>query len=227
VESSKLDPLALIRQQLALEGIALDSNERLARGPGPNAEEIPRLYVAWYPGGYVRYFRIDVPERIVARLSALPPEVLLSEPDRVKPMLAEDGPVLGVWSGRSYVVREPPPRTEFPDVTVLGERDRALVERFDPEMDRGQGVFAVVIGGLVASVCISARENESAAEAWVKTGLGYRRHGYARQTTAAWAHDAIRRGKTAFYSHAWDNQASRRVAESLSMTPFIDAVGYL
>ena len=49
---------------------------------------------------------------------------------------------------------------------------------------------------------------------------------YARQTVAAWAHEVIRSGRTAFYSYKVENQPSRALARSLGTEWYADVVGY-
>ncbi|HEY8885408.1 MAG TPA: GNAT family N-acetyltransferase [Chloroflexota bacterium] len=227
MESLLLDAPALIRRQFALEGIGLDADERLVRVPGGAAEEIPRLYVARHAGGYARFFRRDLPDDVVAWLEALPAEAALSEPDRVKQVLALDGPLAGTWAGTSYAVERPPDPAIYPDVSVLTAAQGELTGRFDPDVLNRGPVYAVLLDGQIVSACVSARENAEAAEAWVQTVPAYRGRGYARQTTAAWAGSVLSRGKIAFYSHLWTNLASKRVALSLGLVPFIDAVGFL
>jgi GNAT acetyltransferase len=227
VESLVLDAPALIRRQFALEGIGLDADERLVRVPGATAEEIPRLYVARHAGGYARFYRRDLPDDAVAWLDALPAEAALTDPDRVKQVLALDGPLAGTWAGTSYVVDRPPDPASYPDVSVLTKAPSDLIGRFDPDLLNRGPVYAVLLDGQIVSACVSARESAEAAEAWVQTASTYRGRGYARQTTAAWARAVLSRGKIAFYSHLWTNLASKRVALSLGLVPFIDAVGYL
>ncbi len=227
MESLLVDAPALIRRQFALEGIGLDAGGWLVRVPGAAAEEIPRVYVARHEGGYARFYRRDLPGDVVAWLEAIPAEATLTEPDRVKQVLALDGPLAGTWAGTSYVVDRPPDPAIFLDVSVLTESRSELVGRFDPELLNRGPVYAVLLDGQVVSACVSARENAEAAEAWVKTAPAFRGRGYARQTTAAWASAVLSRGKIAFYSHLWTNLASKRVALSLGLVPFIDAVGYL
>ena len=87
--------------------------------------------------------------------------------------------------------------------------------------------FVALAHGVIASVCVSARESALGAEAWVRTLPTASRRGYATRVTAAWALDARRRGKTPFYSYSRDNHASAGVARALRLLPFLDDVGYL
>jgi predicted GNAT family acetyltransferase len=90
----------------------------------------------------------------------------------------------------------------------------------------GKTVYGIVVAGRIVASCGSVRENGKSAEAWVITEPEFRRRGYARQVTAAWAHDLRRQGKVAFYSHTQDNIASRAVARSLGLIQFAEAVAY-
>ena len=87
--------------------------------------------------------------------------------------------------------------------------------------------FAALADGLVVATCQSARESALAAEAWVRTLPAARGQGHATRVTALWAFDALRRGKTPFYSHHRANLASAGVARALQLIPFLEDVGYL
>jgi predicted GNAT family acetyltransferase len=103
-----------------------------------------------------------------------------------------------------------------------------LIAAYDPELiDRPWPVFAIVEDGRIVSSCLSARENDSAGEAWVRTLPAHRRRGYAREVTAAWGADLARQGKIAFYSHRVDNPASAAVARSLGLDAFTHDIGFL
>ena len=69
----------------------------------------------------------------------------------------------------------------------------------------------------VASLCHSARLTSAGAEAGVFTAEGHRGRGLGRTVTAAWAPQLRDWGIPLFYSHAEDNEASRRVAEGLGL----------
>jgi hypothetical protein len=218
----------LIETQLRLEGIGIDAAGQLVPIPDDEPIEIPRLYVAQHAGGYSRFYRADLDPRIRVRLAALATETIFYDQGLVEMILADQASSGGIWVGASYVIVSPPAREECPDVVCLGEAERDALARFDRELLSIQRpIFAIVVGGQIASTCVSTRESGEAAEAWVQTAPSFRRQGFARQVTAAWAHDVLTRGKVAFYSHRHDNLASRKVAECLGMTRFVDAVGYL
>src|SRR6266566_8602189 len=83
-----------------------------------------------------------------------------------------------------------------------------------------------LMNGLIISTCQSSQENTSAAEAWVRTLPDFRKRGYARQVTAAWAYQLQQQGIIPFYSHRWDNTPSQAVARSLQLTLYVTEVGY-
>jgi predicted GNAT family acetyltransferase len=60
----------------------------------------------------------------------------------------------------------------------------------------------------------------------VETRPGYRRRGYGRQVTTAWAAWQVRQDRIAFYSHLHNNGASRALAHSMGVMHILDIVGY-
>jgi hypothetical protein len=219
--------LEYVEIQLALEGIGLDARQQLVRIPAAVAEEIPRLYICRLSTGWSRYYRSDLPDSIVEDLERLTDEACFEQQSTVRCILDRQASCFDVWTGTSYTFPTVP-TTPAPDVSRLEEADRPLAVAFDPDLAVFRApIWAVLVDGRVVSTCVSAREDEVAAEAWVQTAPECRRRGLARQVTAAWARDVVGRGKTAFYSHRRENLASRGVAVSLGLRPFVDAVGYL
>jgi hypothetical protein len=219
--------LEYVEIQLALEGIGLDVRRRLVRIPAAAKEDIPRLYVCRLPTGWARYFRADLPASVVDELAGLTDEACFDQQSTVRRILDRQAPCLDVWVGTSYVFPSLP-ATPTPDVFRLQEADWPLAVAFDPDLALFRApIWVVLVDSRVVSTCVSARENDVAAEAWVQTSPEFRRRGYARQVTSAWARDVLGRGNIAFYSHRRENLASRGVALSLGLHPFVEAVGYL
>jgi RimJ/RimL family protein N-acetyltransferase len=81
-------------------------------------------------------------------------------------------------------------------------------------------LIAAVIDDQAVAVCGSVRITARAHEAGVETSLPHRGHGYAAQTTAAWAKAVRALGVEPLYSTSWDNAASRAVARKLGLIHF-------
>jgi hypothetical protein len=201
----------------------------LVRTEGPEPEEMPRFLVAEVAGHVLAHPRHDLPPALCERLGALAPGRALRDQRAVEAILAEHGPCARPWTGTSYVFADPPAAADRLDVVHLGAESRAAIEALRPYMAvlaARRTVFAVVVDGAVVSACVSVREDGRAAEAWVHTDEAHRGRGYARRVTAAWGHDVLSRGKTPFYGHRWENEASRGVARSLGLVRFKETASY-
>jgi hypothetical protein len=212
---------------MALDGICFSAEGFLKPLPGSVPDKIQRLYLAQHDNGFLRCFREDLPAHIRRRLSQFHPEQILNDPETIKTLLAEDAPCEEIMRGKSYLFPKTLTPRDFPDVVQLDATYHSQFEQFSPgEVMSPWAVYAVIINGRIVSTCQSSQENTSAAEAWVRTLPDFRKRGYARQVTAAWAYQLQQRGKTPFYSHRWDNIASEAVARSLQLTPYATEVGY-
>jgi hypothetical protein len=218
----------LVERQLALEGIGFDPNGRLIPRVASEPTDIPRFFVIRHAEWVDRYYRADLPDSLVERLAGVATEGLFDDDSQVKNILSEHAPCRDVWRGASYTFSVAPSLWDYPDVRILSELDRGALAGFDRELlSISRPIFAIFVDGNIASTCVSAREDEECAEAWVETLAPYRRRGYGRQVTAAWGHSVVTRGKLAFYSHARDNLASQGIARSLGLAWFLDGAGYL
>jgi len=221
-----VNAIDLIYQHLQLECIGLDARGRLTRISGPFPDDISRVYLTRHAQGVLTFFREDLPDILVERISQVPPEDVFRHPEAVAAILSEHAPCVEWSESVSYVF--PPELPVTPRVRRLASSTDWLVAAYDPDLlGRPWSVYAVVQDGYIVSSCVSARENASSGEAWVRTSPAYRRRGLAREVTAAWAADLARQGKTAFYSHRTDNPASAAVARSLALVPFTHDIGFL
>lgn len=89
-----------------------------------------------------------------------------------------------------------------------------------------EGRCVVTVAGRPVCWAWSERQNETCAEAAVETLPEYRRRGYARQATAAWAAQVLHSGRVAFFSHAVHNTASQALARSLGVSHFADCASF-
>ncbi len=243
---------SLLDIYLALSHISLPDDAEaslLAPLPGEEPEETARVYVARLADGQWRVFiRPDMPAEVRETLAALSPATLFHYYERVTALLTRGGPPAGLWIGCTLL---------FPDdlTPTLAVRPLDGIARLEsgvgsfggpapaaallrpalaprdepppPRTDFPGEQFVALADGVIASVCVSARESALAAEAWVRTLPTASRRGFATRVTAAWALDVRRRGKTPFYSYSRDNLASAGVARALGLIPFLDDVGYL
>lgn len=148
-------------------------------------------------------------------------------PEQVEAILAADTTCAERHIGKSYIFPDTLSPALYPDVARLSQIDPEIIRQFNPQLDpRQKEIFRVLADGQIAATCESPREDASAGEAWVQTLEPYRRRGYARQATAAWAHGLQQHGKVPFYSHKWENFASQAMAHSLGLTQYIEDAGY-
>lgn len=221
------DPLDLIRLHLALECVGIDDQDQLIRIPGENPDTLHRVYIARHDRGDSLFFRADVPAATRKKLSHLKKADFFESPQRVIAILEADEPVTEQHIGKSYIFPESTAAASFPGVVRLSRLDPDLVRAYDADLlPIGGEVFGILEDGQIVSTCQSSRENASAGEAWVRTLEDYRRRGYARLVTGAWAQDLMLQGKVPFYSHRWENLASQAVAQSLGLIQYIADAGY-
>ena len=219
---------ALVELQLELECKRVEADNTIAPIPCDNPDEIPRCFVCQYGGEYTVYYGHHLPVALRDRLATFPAKRLFVDHDMVVQTLAADAPCASIWAGRTYEFPKTPGAELWPDAVRLEDRLHGdLLVRYEGGTVVGKrAVFGVIVGGEIVAACEASRENERAAEAWVRTVSAYRRHGYAKQVTAAWAHAMQQQGKVPFYSHSLENEASAAVARSLGLIHFLSAVAY-
>lgn len=197
----------LVELKIAMEfGVAPDGD--ILPKARDNDEGQPRLLVSRFDGGYAVYFRFDLPLSIRRELTELGPGVLMDDEARARAVLARDAPCETTYRIRWYTVERLPDPTEYADVTFQ------------------DGQFVVIVDGTVAARAKTDCEDERAAEVSIETLPEFRRRGYARQVTAAWAAQTCATGKVGFYSHLVENSASAAVAASLGLDHLSDEIEY-
>lgn len=187
----------------------LDGNDRLV--PFPGSEEQARHLVYRLADGYLRWYRHDLDHRVITALEALPAGCAFDRPERIQAVFLGRPPVEHAFAPRfvSGFFPRCPDVTEFKDAEC--EPGRGCVLRQDDQ---------------VVAWAFSVRENTCCAEVAVETAEAYRRRGYARQVTAAWAYQVVLGGREAFYSYKLDNYASAALAASLGVEIFAEVVGF-
>ena len=161
-----MEPLELIKVHLELECIGFDPHGDLIRIPGPDPDDLPRVYIAKHRQGYVAYYRHDVPSEIRRALQALPVPRCFTDYALVKHILATASPCESMHIGKSYVFPAPIDSGRYPAVTRLDETHTAVVACFDPDiLIPNRSVYGVIVEGELAAVCMSSRENRKSGEA--------------------------------------------------------------
>jgi hypothetical protein len=212
----------------------LDDRERLLAvnepgEPRPDDPPPPRLYLGRTREGLIWRFRHDLPESLVAELEPLlavePVVADLSQPPRclaaLRATLVRHGPLTGIWSGPAWHFPDEISASEHEVIPVTPANDN-LVRLRSPVLSQEdlpwrQPCLAIVDDGRLASLCFSARNTPSAAEAGVDTIEEFRGRGYAPAVVAAWARAVRQEGRIPLYSTSWDNLASRSVARKLGL----------
>jgi hypothetical protein len=169
----------------------------------PRAGKESTLFsISRHEGGYLRFFRHDLPPQVRHQLEDLDPGVALQDHATVRKILAQHTLCDTVFAGKKYYFERRPSPAEFPDAVCR------------------QGCYVVLVDGSPVSWAWTADSSDRAAELAVETTVPYRRRGYGRQVAAAWAAHVLGEGKVAFYSHELKNVASEALARSLGVTQY-------
>jgi len=217
----------IVQRNLAMDGLGITTDGLLTSLDESITDKMPHLLILIHEQGYSLFPRHNLPAHLRGALMKLSPELAFHDPGKIKAILAADAPCPEVWTGRSYTF--PALRAEdYPSSVVrLSEAQRDLIVKYDPNLNPSQvTVCAMLADGKIVSACVSSRENAIGAEAWVQTLPAYRRRGYARQVTTAWAFHLQQEGKIPFYSHHSDNLPSHALAHSLGLKWFMSDVAY-
>lgn len=153
--------------------------------------------------------RAEKPETAFNRLPALH--------DCYLDLLSRHKPVEKIWSGPAYVAVEPGPPAVEPARITNGNAEllHAHFQDWLPDVPHRQPFFAKVLDGKAVSLCCSVRVSNTVHCAGVETHPDFRGNGYALDVVARWAREVRAHGATPFYSTAWANAASQRVAAHL------------
>jgi hypothetical protein len=131
-------------------------------------------------------------------------------------LLGEQGAPDGEERGPSFVLVDVPKPVTGVDCWTSTCVDRGELHGLMPEADRRSLVapWAVAVtDGEVAAVCETARSGTASVEAGVWTYERFRRRGFATAAAAAWS--SLVAERVVFYSTAFDNLASQRIAHKL------------
>lgn len=208
-----------------------DTHGDLLRVNEPNGGPAPRFFLGQTSRGCITRFRADVVPEMRLELAATVEAhesqragLLTShgDPAPYERILARSAPVQSTWLGWAYCVQARGSASTGVVMVDAGNADvlRDLLDQWIPDVQTGQPMAALVVGGRAVSVCCSVRRTAQAHEAGVETSPAYRGRGYAPRVVETWA-DAVRNlGCLPFYSAAMHNAASNSVANTLSLLRF-------
>lgn len=200
-----LDALALIENQIKLE-YSLSPESLLLPYPGSTEQALVVIYQ--YPGGVRYYLNQALTSSTRNALEALELSTAFDNPELISQIMREKHPHKSSDIYLSYFFPHSPSPEEFAQVT------------------QNAGRFEIRVQDEPVSWAWSIRENESCAEVAVETLPEFRKFGYARQVTSAWAHHVISTGKLAFFSLLASNQVSRSLANSLGVIQFAKSITF-
>ena len=186
----------------------------------------PRFFMMRTPGNVVCRFRADLPDDLVDHLQQLgaqeptPPGMLPALYSQYLDALAGHARVDRVWAGPAYMCSQDlAPRAS---IVLISEDNaellRAAFGHWLADIPHRQPFVALVENNRAVSICASVRISSAVHCAGVETQIGHRRKGYAVSAVAAWATAVRAQGAIPFYSTAWENHASQRVAARLGLS---------
>lgn len=202
---TKLSPTDLIRLSTEIEHEITPDGDLV---PLPGKDPV-LLIVYRYRGGYVMYFRRQVPAAVRADIAAIGLERIYGDRPAVQSILADYTPCSRTVAGIGCYFDRIPRPDEFPDVIYDGES------------------YAITLDGYAVSRAWTQAGSDRAAELAVETQPGFRGRGYARQVAAAWAADVMRDGRVAFYGYLVGNTGSAALSRSLGVVMYAKWVSYM
>ncbi|HEX5837639.1 MAG TPA: GNAT family N-acetyltransferase [Anaerolineales bacterium] len=218
-----MNPIDYLHLQLRLEGKSVIGSTLLRQVEEVPGEEMPLLLIAQLSEG-----------KSVAYVDeALNPGLQEELDRRVRSVqFPQIGPLLEFLNTENISFEARHYKTYlFPaHAAVFADEEVVCRSRQDPKVQAfGFGGFAdwvygIERGGKVVSACVSSRENDSCAEAWVFTDPAYRHHGLAQKVVCTWAKGLISSGRVPFYSHKMENNASASLARRLGLPPVFEEI---
>jgi hypothetical protein len=186
----------------------MDARERLLATNEPKGAPAPRVFVARAGAARIVRVRSDIADPVARRW-------IEADDADLRALVEAHAPVLAEHRGPAFVL-PPLARTDV-DVVAIGPTtvlDSELAAR-GWTTEETPPYLGVVQGGIMVSVCYSARSTADAAEAGVETAISWRNHGLATRAVSAWAAAVQASDRLALYSTTWDNEASLRLATRL------------
>ena len=217
-----LKALDYLHLQMKLEGIVLSRNGVITR-LSPYCEDMPLVLLAQtHDGKSVTYFSDTLPVELQRKLIAdaskfeFPKVEVLLEPIRAFGIQLKVGHFKTYIFPERYTKAEAKGAQRFP-------KDGPRIRDFGFQ-DLADTVYAIGNGKEILSACVSARQNNKSAEAWVFITPEHRRKGLAQIVVSAWATAILKEGIVPFYSHEIQNLLSAGLAKRLELIPVFEEI---
>jgi RimJ/RimL family protein N-acetyltransferase len=217
-----MQSIDFLHLQMKLEGIGLDQDYDLIP-IHPNPDEFPLfLFARLNNGETVCYFAASLPRKSQSALEEYIPCLRFPNVQDVC-ALFEQYDIHGKISHfKTY---------RFPDhYRGTIENDAIPFSKNDPRIralgfgELDDTVYAIERNNVIPSACVSSRQDDSSAEAWVMTLPEQRGKGFGRTVVSRWANEVFRAGLIPFYSHEIDNIPSARLANRLGLIPVFEEI---
>src|SRR5215216_1054184 len=214
-----MKPLTYLHLQLRLEGKEIIDEHFIRQIKVVSDEEMPLLLIAQLKSeGTVMYYEENISPDFQKKVSAMIPEFEFPNIDSLLYFLRSHDIRFEVRHYKTYVFYSQPSK----DMNVM------CSSKHDPKIKTfgfdgfAENVYAIEQDDNIVSACVSTRENEQCAEAWVYTDPAFRNQGLAQRVVNAWAGSLIAVGKVPFYSHNIENTASATLASKLGLLPVFE-----
>jgi hypothetical protein len=217
-----MEPMDFLLLQMRLEGIRL-TRENLLASPSAVSDDHPlALFVKTSDGQVASFFSEILSSELRETLYLNAKRVRFPVIDPVPELFTTAGVAIRIEHFKTYRFPKNGLNMDTPAIRCLPKQDLRI-------LDFGFGgfaddVYAVDEEGVIVSACVSARQNEECAEAWVFTAETHRCRGLAQHVVTAWSRSIQAKKLIPFYSHAFDNVPSAKLAEKLGLFPVFEEV---
>lgn len=217
-----MQPIDFLHLQMKLEGIGLDGNSCIIP-LFTNVEDFPLfLFAQLNDGETVCHFATSLPGELQAGLTELILNLRFPNVHEVTVLFERHNVPNNIGHFKTY---------RFPELyRGMIENDAGPFSKNDARIQAfGFGeladiVYAVEQNGVILSACVSSRQDDSSAEAWVMTLPEQRGKGLGSSVVSCWAGEIFRAGRIPFYSHEIDNIPSARLARRLGLFPLFEEI---
>jgi predicted GNAT family acetyltransferase len=220
-----MQPIDFLQRQMKLEGIGIDQNRELVP-IYPAVQEFPFVLVASLVGSEgnetLAYWSAQLAPEIKHALQKSALALHFPDAQPLSSILDEHHIQYQAGHFKSYSFPEYYRSAATTGVKILPREDAGVrAFGFDHFSDT---VYVIEKDGIVVSACVSSRQDDDAAEAWIFTSEQHRGLGYGKRVVAAWASGIMEQGLVPFYSHKITNTASARLAGSLGLAPLFEEI---